>query len=286
LIDVPLEKPVVWITGARGLIGTQLVEAAPAQWNIRALTFEQLDLTDFASVESEFQKRAPQFVIHCAAISKTPECQGNPAHARLVNVESTRVLAELAHDIPFFFFSTDLVFDGAKGNYVEGDATNPRSIYADTKVAAEEFVLRNPKHTVVRTSLNGGISPNRDRGFNEELRSAWVAGKTLNLFTDEYRCPIAAKVTARAVWDLVGCRARGIFHVAGSEKLSRFEIGTLLAQRHPELNPEIVPGSLKDYEGAPRSPDTSLNCTKAQRLLSFRLPKFSEWLRDNPAEDF
>lgn len=192
------------------------------------------------------------------------------------------MLAELAADIPFIFFSTDLVFDGQKGNYDESAPVNPLSIYAETKAAAEKIVLVNPRHTVVRTSLNGGTSPSGNRGFNEEMRLAWQQGQTLNLFTDEFRAPIPAMVTARAVWELATKNQPGLYHINGAERLSRWEIGELLAARWPQLNPRIRAGSLKEYKGAPRSPDTSLNCAKVQKLLSFPLPGLKQWLSENP----
>lgn len=215
-------------------------------------------------------------------MSRSPDCQTNPTLARKVNVQVTALLTELAVDIPFFFFSTDLVFDGRKGGYIETDPVGPLGVYAETKVAAEEIVLANPRHTVVRTSLNGGTSPTGDRGFNEQLRRAWQAGQTPSLFVDEFRSPIAAAVTARAVWELFGQNCRGLFHVAGAERLSRAEIGALLALRWPELHPKFQPASLQDYRGAPRAPDTSLNSAKAQAQLSFPLPGFAAWLNAHP----
>lgn len=233
-----------------------------------------------------FSSESPALLIHCAAISKNPACEANPELARRVNFEATAHLAGLAENIPFYFFSTDLVFDGTKGNYVENDRPNPLSVYGETKVDAEESVARNPGHTIVRISLNGGVSPTRDRGFNEEMRRAWSSDRALNLFVDEYRCPMAAEVTARAVWELVTRQGTGLYHLCGSEKLSRYEIGKLLAARHPELNPQIIPGSRQEYKGPPRPPDTSLDCTKVQRLLNVPLPRFSEWLKENPRVDF
>src|SRR6185436_18762811 len=151
-----------WVTGAGGLIGHQLVELAPRfapAWRVIGLTRAEVDLTDAASVHARFLSDKPSLVIHCAAISKSPVCQSDPALARKVNVDVTTHLAELAAAIPFFFFSTDLVFDGSKGDYDESAPVNPLSVYGDTKVAAETVVLANPRHTVLRTSLNGGVSP-------------------------------------------------------------------------------------------------------------------------------
>src|ERR1019366_817735 len=196
----------VWITGAGGLIGNYLVETAPRfapAFKVLGLTRANLDLLDFPAVRRSFYDTAPKLVVHCAALTQSPVCQKNPVLARKLNIDVTALLAELAADIPFVFFSTDLVFDGRTGNYDEAAVVNPLSIYAETKVAAEKIVLANPRHTVVRTSLNGGISPTGDRGFNEQLRRAFAGGQTLNLFTDEFRNPISADVTARAVWELV-----------------------------------------------------------------------------------
>jgi dTDP-4-dehydrorhamnose reductase len=44
--------------------------------------------------------------------------------AHKINIEITASLADLAAGIPFIFFSTDLVFDGRKGNYTETDPVN------------------------------------------------------------------------------------------------------------------------------------------------------------------
>ena len=282
-------QPLAWMTGANGLIGNYLVQTAPRfapHWRVCALTRDQLDLLDFAAVRREFQKDQPQLVIHCAAVSTIAAAQSNPDLARRVNVDVTALLAMLAADIPFVFFSTDLVFDGRKGNYAETDALNPLHIYGETKAAAEQIVLRNPRHTVVRTSLNGGVSRAGNRGFNEDLRLAWQAERGVNLFTDEFRCPIFAGETARAVWELVNQGRTGLFHVAGAEKLSRRQIGQLIAARWPQLNPKITPALAANFPGPPRALDTSLNITKVQKVLSTPLPGLTGWLAANPNENF
>lgn len=267
-------------------MGSYLVQTAatfaPA-WRVRGLTHAALDLTDFGAVRSAFQKDAPQLVIHCAALSQTPACEKDPVLARKLNVEVTALLAELAAGIPLIFFSTDLVFDGRAGNYDESSTPNPLSVYAKTKLEAERIVLANPKHTALRMSLNFGQSPRGDRTFNEQMRHAIARGETLKLFTDEFRCPMAAVETARAVWELAAKNRTGLYHLAGAERLSRWEIGKLLA-KYWKVDAKMEPVSVRDVPGlAPRSPDTSLNCAKVQSVLSFPLPRFSDWLATNTA---
>ena len=290
LPSASLTEPLVWITGANGLIGNYLVQTAPKfapRWRVRAHTRADFDLLDFAAVERAFAKDKPQLIIHCAAISAVSDAQKNPALARRVNVEATKLLAELAAEIPLVFFSTDVVFDGCKGNYTETDAPNPLHVYGETKVAAEEIVLKNPRHLVVRTSLNGGVSPTGNRAFNEQLRRTMQqAGQGMTLFTDEFRCPIPAVETARAIWELAQKNCAGIYHVAGAEKLSRMQIAELLVKRWPEIQTSFKAGSVKDFPGPPRALDTSLEIAKVQKVLSQPLPKFSEWLAANSVEKF
>ena len=282
-------KPTAWVTGAGGLIGNYLAQTAPmyaSGWRVIGLTRSQLDLTDFEAVRSAFRQQRPQLIIHCAALSRSPACQANPGLAYELNVEVTKRLAEMASDIPLIFFSSDLVFDGRQGNYKEADSVNPLNVYAETKVVAEQVILPNPLHTVIRTSLNGGTSPTGDRAFNEELRQAWRGGRSTRLFMDEFRCPVPAVVTGRAVWELVEKNRPGLYHLAGSERLSRCQIGELVAARWPELHPRLEASSVKDYQGPPRPRDSSLNCGKIQQLLSFPLPGLTEWLAAHPNEPF
>jgi dTDP-4-dehydrorhamnose reductase len=277
----------IWVTGAGGLIGSYFARELPNVFPLSIcvpLTRDRLDIADFRKVDLQFREAKPSLVIHCAAMSRSPECEANPPKAQLINVEATRHLAELAADIPLVFFSTDLVFDGKQGNYDEEAEVNPLSYYGETKAESERVVLSNPKHMVIRTSLNAGRSPSGDRGFNEQWRNAWARKQTLRLFVDEFRSPIHARVTVHACLDLVRAGQAGLFHVAGTERMSRYEMGWLLGTRCPELEPRFEPASISEYKGAPRPADTSLNCARAQNHLSFPLPRLSEFLVENPQE--
>lgn len=279
----------IWITGAGGFVGNAIVQSASAygrDYTVSALTRREIDLTDFEAVSARFRQDNPDFVIHTAAMARSPDCQANPTLARKINVDATAHLAELAQDVGFIFFSTDLVFDGRKGNYIETDEPNPLSVYAETKLAAEKVIIQNPRHTVVRCSLVAGASPKGNHSFNEELRGAWKAGKTTKLFHDEYRTPIHVDVVTRAIWEIVARKHAGLFHLAGAEKFSRMQLGELVAARHPELTPRMESRSLREYQGPPRPADASLNCAKLQSLVSFKLAGLNEWLEQHPDAEF
>jgi dTDP-4-dehydrorhamnose reductase len=283
-------KPVAWITGAGGLVGSYLVRTASRwapDWDVRGLTRQDVDLTDEPAVRRLWREHQPAAVIHCAAISRPAVCEQDPDLATKINVSATALLASLASDVPLLFFSSDQVFDGRQGWYVETDRINPINRYGETKAAAEEIVLSNPRHTVIRLALTAGTSSTGDRSFVEDMRRSAARDQRLTLFTDEFRSPVPAGVVARAIWELIAQQPSGLYHLGGAERLSRMEIGEALATWYPELGSRLQPGSVAAYHGPPRPPDLSMRCEKLQRLLSFPIPGFRSWLtsRTTPGTD-
>jgi dTDP-4-dehydrorhamnose reductase len=271
------------ITGAAGLIGQYLVKTArrwAPDWDVRGLTRADLNLTDHANVERTWQSIKPDAVIHCAALSRTQDCEQDPDLARRINVEVTTHLAQLSRDIPFMFLSSGEVFDGRTGWYRETDEPNPLNIYGRTKLEAEQAVMRNPGHTVVRIVLTAGTSATGIRSFVEDMCRTAQAGKDVTLYADEFRCPLPAGVIARAVLELVDRKQPGLYHLGGSERLSRWEIGEILLPWYPELKGHLMKGSARNHVGSSRPSDLSLRCDKIQSLLSFRIPGFREWLTE------
>lgn len=286
------QGPRVWVTGAGGLIGAALVQQAPVwvpDWRVSGITRANLDLADDRWLQDRLDAERPDYVVHCAGLTRAPQCEVEPALARRLNVEVTRHLAEWCarSGAVLVFFSTDLLFDGTQGWYAETDAPNPRGVYALTKREGELAVLEHPGHVVIRTTLTYGKSPTGDRSFHEDMLRAVREGRRPKLFVDEYRCPIPAEASVRATWELVrglsqadaNARNRGIYHLAGADRLSRWEIGELLAEVHPELRDRLDRSSIRDYQGPPRPADSSLRCDRIQPWLSKPLPGFRSWIR-------
>jgi dTDP-4-dehydrorhamnose reductase len=245
---------------------------------VRGITRQDVDLTDTTSLTGVVRSLKPLAIIHCAALSRTKDCAEDPESARRINVEATAHLAQLSQDIPFLFLSSGEVFDGRTGWYGEKDEPNSINVYGRTKLEGEQAVLQNPLHTVVRIVLTAGTSETGDRSFVEEMCRAAKAGKDVTLYADEFRCPLPAAVIARAIWELVDRKQPGLYHLGGSERLSRWEIGEALLSWYPELTGRLMKGSARNHVGSPRPADLSLRCDKIQSLLSFRIPGFCEWL--------
>jgi dTDP-4-dehydrorhamnose reductase len=194
------------ITGAAGLVGQYLLKSArrwAPGWAVVGITRAQLDLTDESAVSMALQRYGPQVIIHCAALSRTNECERDPGKARRINVDATSMLSQLSRSTRLIFLSSGEVFDGSAGWYDECADPNPINVYGRTKLEAERAVLRNPAHTVVRLVLTAGTSETGDRSFVEDMSRTAKAGKEVRLYADEFRCPLPAGVIARTLWELV-----------------------------------------------------------------------------------
>jgi dTDP-4-dehydrorhamnose reductase len=278
-------KTKAWVTGAAGVIGSELIRSASIwvpDWDVKGLTREDVSLLDSVAVTAAYHEQQPDVIIHCAAISRPVDCDRDPALARDTNVGATKLLAELAADKHLIYLSTDLVYDGVKGNYVEEDPANPLQLYGQTKLAGEDAVRCIQNHTVIRTALNYGVSPGGNASFNEQMRGALAAGKDFNLFTDEFRCPLATATTARVLWEMANLRVGGLYLLGGAEKVSRWQIGNALYQRWGTLPGKLRPSTIAEYNGPPRPADLSMTSRRIQGLLSFQIPGFHEWLKENP----
>ena len=96
-------SPVAVVTGAGGLIGHALVRDAvrwAPGWLVHGLARPQLDLTDFDAVCRTFHALRPSLIIHCAALSRTPDCQRQPALARRLNVPAGQNLPGQPSAVP------------------------------------------------------------------------------------------------------------------------------------------------------------------------------------------
>ncbi len=234
-----------------------------------------LDLTDETAIAQALQRINPAAVFHLAAAARPNWCQTNAHISQRINVTAALNLATQCADqeIDFIFTSTDLVFDGLRGNYSEDESVSPVCLYGEQKVAAELRVSdRHPTAKICRMPLMFGAAPPTSasflQGFIEKLRSP----EPLFAFTDEFRTPASAQDAAaglvialeKTVEPVGGLRC---LHLGGPERLSRYDFAKKLAIALALSPDQVQPGLQAELTmAAPRSPDTSLNSQRAFAL--------------------
>lgn len=246
------------VTGGCGYLGRELIAQSPARgWSVRATWWERspvdgeaewvrLDVRDAAAVA--VAANGVDAVIHTAYRQN--------ADAWSTNVDGSMAVARAAREARLVHLSSDLVFDGTRGGYLESDELAPVSEYGRSKAEAERRVARlHPAATIVRTSLiYGGAEP----GPQERL-----AREGTKFFVDEIRSPVQVGDLASAVLDLLELPAPGPLHLGGADDVDRHTFALLLGADRDRIE--------AGHTTPDRAPNVSLDSARAAALLPTRL---------------
>ncbi|MEM8718924.1 MAG: NAD(P)-dependent oxidoreductase [Cyanobacteria bacterium P01_G01_bin.39] len=269
------------VTGASGFLGWNLCQLAQANWEVYGTYFThevkipgtklfKTDLTDFVALDRLFKQVKPDAVIHTAAASKPNFCQTHREESYPINVGVAVNIARLCgeRNIPSAFTSTDLVFDGENPFYQESDRVCPINYYGEQKAIAEQKMKEiYPAIALCRMPLMFGAPSPVSSSFLQGMVKNFKAGKEINLFTDEFRTPASAVAASQGLLLAIEKQVSGILHLGGKERISRYDFGLLLADILKLPSDLIKPGKQADVDMvAPRSPDTSLDSSKAFAL--------------------
>lgn len=215
----------VVVTGAAGMLGTDLVRAARAQnHEVVGLTSADLDVVDGDAAHARLADELPDAIVNCAAYTDVDGAEDDLRAPMDVNAHGARNVAEAAAvlGVPVVYVSTDYVFDGSKREpYVESDAPHPLSVYGQSKLAGEHETARSAdRHFIVRTQWLFGRS---GRNFVETMLTLAADHGEVVVVRDQVGCPTWTGDLAEGIVRLLDTRFYGIHHMAGGGSCSWFE---------------------------------------------------------------
>ena len=150
----------ILLTGGSGNLGQEITESGYFP-KILSPSHKILDITEPKKVKEFFDENDFDAIIHCAALARMEECEKNPIQAIKTNIVGTcNLVSEVINknnkknmDIRFLYISTDGVYPGISGNYLENDATIPYNKYGWTKLGGECAVNLLNNFCIIRTNF-------------------------------------------------------------------------------------------------------------------------------------
>jgi dTDP-4-dehydrorhamnose reductase len=162
------------------------------------------------------------------------------------------------------YLSTDAVFNGETGNYLETDTPDPFSVYGKSKLKGEINTLGvDPRSLVIRTNFFGW-SPTHSRSILEFFVNNLDAQNPIEGYTDFTVTSIYVRYLAQHIRQLRD--QAGIWNVASRDALTKFDFGLNVAEVF-RLEPALITPVTGRGEVS-RARNISLNTDKLQNFLS------------------
>lgn len=273
----------ILLIGANSFVGKELVETLKGKHNIIGTYLhtknnylksqEKLDITRKEEVLEILKRTKPDIVILLSAIStnKAPK-----EKIRRVNIGGTlniiSSIKELHLNPKIIFFSTEQVFDGKKGRYLETDIPNPINDYGKSKLEAEKAIKKHKNYLILRCSL---ILGKKREGDHDNFISSFIEAKEkLKIFKKVYRTPIYIKDVGKIMAELIRTNQKGILNISGDKYLSFLEMAEKIEKAfNLKKEHEVVEG-LDDL--IPKK--LGLKNDKLKKIIDFDLTGFQEML--------
>ena len=260
--EAPGERYVV--IGATGQLGSDLVRTFDQPGELVALSTRDVDILDSARTRSMLETLRPTCVINTAAYNLVDRAEDDERSAFALNAEAVGTLAAIcqAAGARLVHFSTDYVFDGAKGTpYLETDSPRPLSVYGESKLAGERLALERCERTVVfRVCGLFGLAGSLGKGkgnFVETMLRLAREGRPLRVVSDQVLCPSYTLDLARKVWKVLPKVAHPVYHLTNAGQVSWYEF----ARRALELagvTADLTPVTAAEYGARARRPAYSV----------------------------
>ena len=275
-----MKRKKVLITGGSGFLGQHLNIELNRDFEIlTAFRTNPGNCTDFRSaivdlrnshaLNALFKNFKPEIVIHTAAYSTPDICnKTDKTEVTDFNVNLVQKLAELCneHFSRLIFTSTDLVYKSSGNLITEDDELEPKSLYAETKIMAEEAIKNiSNDFLILRTSLLYGIGLNHTRSHFQNMLEALESNEKVNLFFNQYRTPLEAKDGAGIISELIKKNATNeVINFGGAERISRYSMGEIVCDVFGFNKSNLVKTDGKEMLKDIFVEDVSMNTLKLQ----------------------
>ncbi len=251
----------VFISGASGLVGGNCLKHFTEQgWEAVGSYYSYpTDNTVFYDTlvpgkpnNFDVAAFAPDVIVHCGALTHVDYCETHEQESYEKTVQSTINLIALAKQCKakLVYISTDYVFDGKHGPYLEDAPVNPISVYARHKLEAEQMALREIPNTLVLRVTNVYGNEVRGKNFVARIVDQCLNKQklTLKLPYDQYASPANAWDIARAMFVLLRDGKQGIYNIGSTDYVNRVELALRVLSYFPDAEYDLIPISTADMQ--------------------------------------
>ncbi|HAW08149.1 MAG TPA: dTDP-4-dehydrorhamnose reductase [Bacteroidetes bacterium] len=243
-----------------------------------------LDIMDFTELRNIFAYSKPDIIINAAAYTNVDDAEVDRADCWKLNVDLVNRLVRFAkiYNSHLIHFSSDYIFDGEKGPYLETSRPNPINFYGKSKLASENQIkLAKIKSTIIRTNLLFGHTSLAKPTFISNLIDSFKHNQKVKVAESLFSNPIITNDIAAGVLRVILLEAYGIYNFSGPNYMSRLGVAQAVADVFGFNRSLIIPCSLSEIEFQARRPIyAGLLNQKAAKELGMQFQNITDSLRE------
>lgn len=194
------------------------------------------DVRDYNTIYKQIKDYNPELILNLSALTDLEECEKNYQNCFLTNTVGAINLMEISKllDVPYVFISTAGVFGGDKEYFTDKDTPNPLSIYAKSKVFAENYILANyEKSWIFRAGWMMGGGRKKDKKFVNKILSQIDNGvNEINVVDDKSGTPTYTLDFAKSMKYLIDNHLPyGLYNMVSKGDATRFDVATHIKEK-------------------------------------------------------
>ncbi|MSR05490.1 MAG: dTDP-4-dehydrorhamnose reductase [Gemmatimonadetes bacterium] len=270
----------VLLLGASGMLGRDLVAAAPPGIDLRPQSHQDVDITDAAQVNRAVVSARPDIVINTACYTNVDGAEAEKDLAFRTNGAAPGLIGRAAAGVGALtvHFSSDYIFDGTQGRPIrEDDAPAPLSVYGASKLEGERALAASGgKYLIIRTQWLFGL---KGRSFPRTMWERARAGQSTKVVNDQFGHPTSSVDLARATWSVLGGAApAGVLHIANRGVATWYDVARHVFERAGAAD-LVAPCTSAEFPRPARRPAWSaLDTSRYEKLTGSSLPRWEDAL--------
>lgn len=239
------------------------------------LSYESLDITNPRQLGFQISFYHPEVIINAAAYTDVDGCEIHKDKAWATNVGGVKNLVDSCRKqkIKLIHLSTDYIFNGEEGPYTEEDPPAPVNFYGETKLQSEKLIKESGiDFLIIRTNVLYGFGKNVKRNFLLWLLDKLSKNEKIKIVTDQFNNPTLVDNLSSCILEMVKKDLSGIYHIAGSEYLSRYDFAIKVANKFDFDKNNILPTKTEHLQQKAKRPHRGgLKTEKAEKILETQL---------------